>query len=337
MTKTAVVILNYNGQRFLVEFLPKIISLTPTAEVIVADNASTDGSVEFLKQNFPQIKLMVMDKNYGFAEGYNRALAELEHKYFVLLNSDIEVSEGWLEPMARHLEEHPDVAAIQPKILSYADKIMFEYAGAAGGFIDKLGYPFCRGRILNTVEKDSGQYDSPMEVDWATGACLMIRSSAYKNLGGLDGRFFAYQEEIDLCQRILGSGSKIICLPQSRVYHVGNGTLGKNSPFQTYLNFRNNLLMIYKNAPKASKILFYRLFLDILAGMNMLAHGEWKNFQSVLKARHDFRKMKPEFLQNRKENIARQASGVESFTRPSILLNYYLKGKKRFSDIFKNG
>ena len=337
MAKTAVVILNYNGRRYLQDFLPIVEKYTKEADIVVADNASADGSVEFLRSEFPHIRLIVMDKNYGFAEGYNRALAEVEAKYYVLLNSDVEVSYGWLGPMEEFLDNNSDVLACQPKILSQKNKKQFEYAGASGGFIDSLGYPFCRGRILNYVEEDLEQYDEPMEIDWASGACLMIRSDVYRNLGGLDGRFFAYQEEIDLCQRILGAGGKIMCLPQSSVYHVGNGTLGKNSPFQTYLNFRNNLLMIYKNAPRKRLryILFCRFFLDYMAAVNLLCSGQWKCFLSVFRARREFRKIKRDFLCDREKNVS-QMSLSKAFTCKPILLQYYLRRKRKFSEIFDN-
>ena len=223
MKKTSVVILNWNGAKLLMQFLPSVLTHTQTddCEVIVADNNSSDNSVEVLKQQFPQVKLILLDKNYGFAEGYNRALQQVDSKYVVLLNSDVETSPNWLNPMIEHLEKHPETAALQPKILSFTNKSMFEYAGAAGGFIDRYGYPFCRGRILHHLEKDRGQYDSPIEIFWATGACLCMRRVDYIEAGGLDSYFFAHMEEIDLCWRLLARGKKIFCLPQSVVYHVG--------------------------------------------------------------------------------------------------------------------
>ena len=277
MKQTAVVILNYNGAGMLRRFLPSVIEYSPEASIYVADNGSSDESCDVVRNEFPAVKLMVLDHNYGFAEGYNRALAQVDEEYAVLLNSDVEVTRGWLSPMTQFLDSNPEVAACQPKLLSFKQKDFFEYAGAAGGFIDKWGYTFCRGRIFNTVERDSGQYDDTTDVFWATGAALMIRNEVYKNNGGLDGRFFAHMEEIDLCWRLRSRGYRIACVPQSHVYHVGGATLKKENPQKTYLNFRNNLLMIYKNAPdcQLKKIMLFRKVFDNVAALKFLASGDY--------------------------------------------------------------
>ncbi|MDO4191554.1 MAG: glycosyltransferase family 2 protein, partial [Bacteroidales bacterium] len=303
MTKIAIVILNYNGEHFLRQLLPSVVSNSPEAEVIVADNASTDGSIAFLKQEMPDIRIIEMDKNYGFAEGYNQALRHVEAEYYVLLNSDVEVTPHWLVPLVDYMERHPQVAACQPKIRSFHHREQFEYAGAAGGFIDALGYPFCRGRIFGTLENDESQYDTIEEVFWATGACLMIRSHLYHQLGGLDSGFFAHMEEIDLCWRVKARGYKIVCIPQSFVFHVGGGTLSAESPHKTYLNFRNNLLMIYKNrVHHCHGVIACRYLLDGVAALQMLLQGKPKNVKAVWQAHRDFRKMKPSYTAKRKEN-----------------------------------
>ena len=242
--KTAIVILNWNGRKMLERYLPSVVENTPDdAAVIVADNASSDGSLDFLAQYYPSVRCLPLDVNYGFAEGYNRALRLVEAQYYVLLNSDVEVTAGWLKPLVDYMDAHDEVAACQPKLLSWTSKGYFEYAGASGGFIDRYGYPFCRGRLFDTVEEDQGQYDQPASVLWATGACLLIRSADYWAAGGLDGRFFAHNEEIDLCWRLHIMGRQVMCLPQSLVYHLGGGTLPKGNPRKTFLNFRNNLTM----------------------------------------------------------------------------------------------
>ena len=239
MTKTAVVILNYNGEKFLREFLPVVIKLSGNAKIVVADNGSTDLSVELLKQKFPTVELIRLDNNYGFCGGYNRALKQVEAEYYVLLNSDVEVTPEWLEPLVALLDSSSDIAAAQPKVLSYNDKDHFEYAGAAGGFMDSLGYPFCRGRLFDITEKDTGQYNDTREVFWATGACLIIRSAVYHKLGGLDEDFFAHMEEIDLCWKVQRAGHKVYYCGTSHVFHVGGGTLSKSNPRKTYYNLRN--------------------------------------------------------------------------------------------------
>lgn len=336
MKQTAVVILNYNGAGMLRRFLPSVIKYSPEASIYVADNGSSDESCDVVRNEFPAVKLMVLDHNYGFAEGYNRALAQVDEEYAVLLNSDVEVTRGWLSPMTQFLDSNPEVAACQPKLLSFKQKDFFEYAGAAGGFIDKWGYTFCRGRIFNTVERDSGQYDDTTDVFWATGAALMIRNEVYKNNGGLDGRFFAHMEEIDLCWRLRSRGYRIACVPQSHVYHVGGATLKKENPQKTYLNFRNNLLMIYKNAPdcQLKKIMLFRKVFDNVAALKFLASGDYAAFKAVRKARRDFKAMRSGYDKARAENMKLAVTTrIPEILKSSILYKYYLGFKHTYSSL----
>lgn len=336
MKQTAVVILNYNGAGMLRRFLPSVIKYSPEASIYVADNGSSDESCDVVRNEFPAVKLMVLDHNYGFAEGYNRALAQVDEEYAVLLNSDVEVTRGWLSPMTQFLDSNPEVAACQPKLLSFKQKDFFEYAGAAGGFIDKWGYTFCRGRIFNTVERDSGQYDDTTDVFWATGAALMIRNEVYKNNGGLDGRFFAHMEEIDLCWRIRSRGYRIACVPQSHVYHVGGATLKKENPQKTYLNFRNNLLMIYKNAPdcQLKKIMLFRKVFDNVAALKFLASGDYAAFKAVRKARRDFKAMRSGYDKARAKNMKLAVTTrIPEVLKSSILYKYYLGFKHTYSSL----
>lgn len=336
MKQTAVVILNYNGAGMLRRFLPSVIEYSPEASIYVADNGSSDESCDVVRNEFPAVKLMVLDHNYGFAEGYNRALAQVDEEYAVLLNSDVEVTRGWLSPMTQFLDSNPEVAACQPKLLSFKQKDFFEYAGAAGGFIDKWGYTFCRGRIFNTVERDSGQYDDTTDVFWATGAALMIRNEVYKNNGGLDGRFFAHMEEIDLCWRLRSRGYRIACVPQSHVYHVGGATLKKENPQKTYLNFRNNLLMIYKNAPdcQLKKIMLFRKVFDNVAALKFLASGDYAAFKAVRKARRDFKAMRSGYDKARAENMKLAVTTcIPEVLKSSILYKYYLGFKHTYSSL----
>ncbi len=340
MKKTSVVILNWNGAKLLKQFLPSVLKHTKTdnCEVVVADNNSSDNSVELLKQQFPQVKLILLDKNYGFAEGYNRALQQVDSKYVVLLNSDVETSPNWLNPLIEYLENHPDTVAVQPKILSFANKSMFEYAGAAGGFIDRYGYPFCRGRILHKLEEDRGQYNAPIDIFWATGACLCMRKADYMEAGGLDNEFFAHMEEIDLCWRLLARGKKIVCLPQSAVYHVGGASLHSESPHKVHLNFRNNLLMIYKNAPlfKLIEVLFLRMILDLGAVVHFAVQGKWKHAKAVVNAYSEFIKMRPTFKQKRKINLIKTVqTNIPQQYKGSMLFDFYFRRKKKFSEIKK--
>ena len=336
MKQTAVVILNYNGAGMLRRFLPSVIEYSPEASIYVADNGSSDESCDVVRNEFPAVKFMVLDHNYGFAEGYNRALAKVDEEYAVLLNSDVEVTRGWLSPMTQFLDSNPEVAACQPKLLSFKQKDFFEYAGAAGGFIDKWGYTFCRGRIFNTVERDSGQYDDTTDVFWATGAALMIRNEVYKNNGGLDGRFFAHMEEIDLCWRLRSRGYRIACVPQSHVYHVGGATLKKENPQKTYLNFRNNLLMIYKNAPdcQLKKIMLFRKVFDNVAALKFLASGDYAAFKAVRKARRDFKAMRSGYDKARAENMKLAVTTrIPEVLKSSILYKYYLGFKHTYSSL----
>lgn len=336
MKQTAVVILNYNGAGMLRRFLPSVIEYSPEASIYVADNGSSDESCDVVRNEFPAVKLMVLDHNYGFAEGYNRALAQVDEEYAVLLNSDVEVTRGWLSPMTQFLDSNPEVAACQPKLLSFKQKDFFEYAGAAGGFIDKWGYTFCRGRIFNTVERDSGQYDDTTDVFWATGAALMIRNEVYKNNGGLDGRFFAHMEEIDLCWRLRSRGYRIACVPQSHVYHIGGATLKKENPQKTYLNFRNNLLMIYKNAPdcQLKKIMLFRKVFDNVAALKFLASGDYAAFKAVRKARRDFKAMRSGYDKARAENMKLAVTTrIPEVLKSSILYKYYLGFKHTYSSL----
>ncbi len=303
--RISVVILNWNGLDMLKRFLPGVVDCSPEAEVVVADNASTDGSLAWLESTMPMVRRVVLDKNHGFADGYNHGLKPVEAEYYLLLNSDVEVTEGWLAPMLRYMDEHPEVAACQPKLRCQWDKPMLEYAGACGGYIDWLGYPFCRGRVQGKVEKDEGQYDTIAPVLWASGAALMIRANDYWQAGGLDGRFFAHQEEIDLCWRLRSRGRGIVCIPQSVVFHVGGGTLPKENPRKTYLNFRNNLLLLYKNLSdkELKRVMWRRRWLDALASMFFLLQGQWGSFKAVWKGRKDFSRMRPDFEKDRRENL----------------------------------
>lgn len=273
-------------------YLPSVVAHTKGAEIIVADNGSTDNSLEVLAKEFPGVQTIVLDKNYGFAEGYNRAIAQVDSEYVVLLNSDVEVTDGWLEPVLAYLDAHSDVAAVQPKVRSWLRRTHFEHAGAAGGYLSKLYFPYCRGRVLWHVEEDKGQYDTEAEVDWTSGACMCVRTKVYKECGGLDAAFFAHMEEIDLCWRMRNAGWRLVCLPQSVVYHLGGGALSYESPRKTYLNHRNNLLMIYKNKQHACGVLFVRGILDYAAACFYLLQGRWGAFKAVFQARKDYRKMR---------------------------------------------
>lgn len=334
MKKVAVVILNYNGKKFLEEFLPNVIAHTNAemADIIVADNASTDGSKEFMREHFPAIRLIDNGSNGGFATGYNLALRQIEAEYFVLLNSDIEVTPGWIEPVIELMDAHPEIAACQPKILSYYEKNKFEYAGAAGGFIDRYGYPFCRGRVFQTLEEDRGQYDDVCEVFWATGACLFVRADLYLKHGGLDDSFFAHMEEIDFCWRMKNLGYKIFCCPQSTVYHIGGGTLPKSSSRKTYLNFRNNLSLLYKNLPQSRVfwVISYRIVLDWVAAFKFLCGGGLKDFWAVARAHADFYRRMHSIRQMRKTLHNHE---VGQMYQRNIVFENYLRGRKTFSSL----
>jgi len=335
---TAIVILNWNGEKYLQQFLPVLIENTSMSdvEIIVADNASTDSSMTILKDKFPTIRTIQLDKNYGFAGGYNKALTQIVADYYVLLNSDVEVTSGWLKPLIDYMNKHEDVAACQPKIRSFYQRTHFEHAGAAGGFIDRFGFPFCRGRIFGIVEEDKGQYNNVMDIFWATGACLVVRSSIFWKVGGLDDEFFAHMEEIDLCWRLKSRGYRVVCVPESIVYHIGGGTLNVENPHKTYLNFRNNLLMLYKNLPTKllKKTMFWRFIFDYSAAFQLFITGKTANAKSVFKARKDFKTMQPRFENKRIENILNSTTNNESdIFQKSIVLNYYLKGKKTYNSL----
>ena len=339
MNKIAIVILNWNGVDMMRRYLTDVVnySIVDNAVVYVADNASTDDSVEMLRSEYPQVKVILLEKNWGFAEGYNKALSQIEAEYYVLLNSDVKVIHHWLKPLVEFMDAHRDVAACQPKLLSIIDTDSFEYAGACGGFIDLYGYPFCRGRVFNTIERDKGQYDIAMPILWATGACMMIRSSDYWNAGGFDGRFFAHNEEIDLCWRLRLLGRKVYCIPDSAVFHLGGGTLPKSNPMKTYLNFRNNLTMLYKNLPDRDlrKVMRMRFLLDWLAALQMLVLGRSiGDFKAVIKARMAFKAWKNDFRHDR-ETIQSTAKvdTVPERICISILWQYYIKRNKTFRQI----
>lgn len=338
MKKVSVVILNWNGEAMLRQFLPSVVEYSSgkDIEVCVADNGSTDASCEVIQTEFPHVRLIRLEKNYGFADGYNHALQQVEAEYVVLLNSDVEVTEHWLEPMYTYLDAHPEVTACQPKLLSQKDKAYFEYAGAAGGYLDRYGYPFCRGRIFDTVEKDEGQYNDVHSILWASGAALFIRLADYREAGGLDGRFFAHMEEIDLCWRLRSRGRQLVCVPQSIVYHVGAATLKKENPRKTFLNFRNNLLMLYKNLPdkELNHVLRVRSILDYIAVAVFFLKKDTENAKAVLRARKEFEEIRYSFAAQRVENMMKSVDEpVKERTSFSILWKYYALGKKRFSQL----
>lgn len=321
----------------LAKYLPDVVKFSrEKGEVWVADNGSTDGSIQLLKAQFPEVKIITLRENFGFAEGYNQALKQIEAEYYVLLNSDVEVTLHWLTPLLTFMDANNHVAACQPKLLSVARKDSFEYAGASGGFIDKYGYPFCRGRIFDIVEKDNGQYDNPLSILWATGACLMIRSRDYWDAGGLDGRFFAHNEEIDLCWRLRLKGRKIFCLPESKVYHVGGGTLPKGNPRKTYLNFRNNLTMLYKNLSdkELKRVMRARWFLDYLAAFQtLIINRNWGDFKAIFLARRAFKAWRHEFDEDRRiiqTTRSVEDELIEEVYSDSILWQFYAKGKKTY-------
>lgn len=329
--RVAVIILNWNGEKLLREFLPSVVKNTNTdlGRVVVVDNHSTDGSWICLEQEFPDVERVLFEDNFGFAGGYNRAIEMIEAEYVVLLNSDVEVAPGWLEPLVAVLDRDERVAAVQPKILAYRDKKKFEYAGAAGGYIDYLGFPFCRGRVMDTTEQDDGQYDDEVDVFWATGASLCIRRDVYRATGGLDEAFFAHMEEIDLCWRLKNGGYTLKVVPSSVVYHLGGGSLPMNHPRKLFLNYRNNLLMLHKNlcAKQRKKIFFARVMLDTMAGGLFLLKGQWSNTRSVIRAYKAFREMRKAYP------VPESSISLSGIYPRSIVLEYFLRGKKKFSDL----
>lgn len=335
---TAIVILNWNGEKYLQQFLPILTKYTPDTdvEIIVADNASTDSSLQVMRDYFPAIRTIVLDKNYGFAGGYNKALEQVEADYYVLLNSDVEVTDNWLSPLLNFMNENENVAACQPKIRSYFNRTSFEHAGASGGFIDQFGFPFCRGRVFGLIEEDKGQYDDNIDVFWATGACLMVRSKVFWKVGGLDSEFFAHMEEIDLCWRLKSRGYRVMCVPGSVVYHIGGGTLHVDSPHKIYLNFRNNLLLLYKNLPTdlLRRTMLWRRFFDYSAAFQFVLTGKFQNAKSVFRARSDYKKMLPDFLEKRNENILYSTNlNIAEIYLDSIVFSYFLKNKKTYNSL----
>jgi GT2 family glycosyltransferase len=335
MKPVAVIILNWNGAKLLRRYLPSVIEGTNAeiADIIVADNGSTDDSRQVLENEFPQVKTLLFDKNYGFAEGYNRAIEATRYNYTVLLNSDVRTPDGWLDPMFNYMEQHPTVGAVQPKLLQDRDddKMMFEYAGAAGGFIDKHGYPYCRGRLFEAIEEDRHQYDGQdIDIFWATGACLMVRSELYLRLGGLDRDFFAHMEEIDLCWRIHLEGSDIRIVTASHVFHLGGGSLPQGNPRKTYLNFRNSLFLLYKNLPSkdGKRLLVVRRLYDTLALGMALAKLHWGDAKAIVRAHNDYRRLKSRYTCQPARNLLKTFPGAQR----NIVTDYYLLGKKKWSE-----
>lgn len=339
MMKTAVIILNYNGAELLKHYLPSVVtSVKGDAEVIVADNGSIDDSLRVMKESFPDVRTLAFEKNHGFAEGYNKAIHEIESEYVVLLNSDVETPEGWLEPLISYMDAHPKCAALQPKVIADKKRTHFEYAGAAGGFIDSYGYPFCRGRVLDNVEEDHGQYDTPVEIFWATGACLVVNRETYLNVGGLDDRFFAHQEEIDLCWRLKSRGYSVMCIPSSTVYHLGGGSLGYESPRKTYLNFRNNQILLYKNMlpRRYCWVSAMRFFLDIAAALHLAVQGKGDNCKAVFQAWRDFLKSKKEFRNDRQENIQKtKIKNIPEQLNFLLIAKVYIKKVHKYNELTK--
>ncbi|GHV64393.1 glycosyl transferase [Bacteroidia bacterium] len=336
--KVAVIILNWNGEALLREFLPSVLRFTnpDLARIIVVDNGSQDTSLEVLKKEFPDVEVMPFDQNYGFAGGYNKAIEKLKEEYLVLLNSDVEVTQGWLQPLVAVLDENPLVAAVQPKIKAYTEKEKFEYAGACGGFIDKWGYPFCRGRILDIMEHDSGQYDDVREVFWASGAAFCVRREYYTQCGGLDEAFFAHMEEIDLCWKLRNAGYIIKVCPLSTVYHLGGGSLPMQHPKKLFLNYRNDLLMLYKNLPRkeSRKVLIVRSLFDIASFIVFVLKGEFKNAASVYKAYRSFWGMRKNYTQKANSPFVHGSACRHScMYRGSIVLAYFLRRVKKFSEL----
>jgi len=336
--KIAIAILNWNGVKLFDTFLPSVIqySTSDNIEIIVADNGSSDNSLQHLEKHYPSVKIIDLKKNYGFAEGYNQALKQVDADYLVLLNSDVKVTENWIEPCIEQFEADEKLAAIQPKILSHGEPKKFEYAGAAGGFIDKFGYPFCRGRILNRIEEDLGQYNQTSQIFWATGACMFVRAGAFKTAGGFDGDFWAHMEEIDLCWRLKNSGLKVVYEPKSVVYHLGGGTLSYGNPRKIYLNFRNNLYMLFKNLPRHqfTRIFFARMVLDGVAALKFILGFNFREFRAVVKAHFAFYQNLGILMRKRKETQKQVIVKNHPEIYPqSIMWKFFIQKKRRFSDL----
>jgi len=333
LKRIAIVILNWNGKKYLEKFLPLLVQFqTKDAEIVVADNASDDDSVLFLRSNYPEIRIIINPFNEGFAKGYNLALKQIETEYYILLNSDIEVTENWIKPVIDLMDSDPLIGACQPKIRSYLDPKKFEYAGAAGGFIDKYGYPFCRGRIFQNIEEDHGQYDDQIEIFWATGACMFVRARLFHDFGGFDEDFFAHMEEIDFCWRLKNAGYKIMYCPTSTVFHIGGGTLPKISWRKTYLNFRNNFFLLYKNLPddRLIKVFSARFILDGIAAIKFLIQAGFKDFWAVSRAHLSFYRTLKRTKQKRR--LLNHGS-MKNVYGKNIVSEYYLKGKRKFSQL----
>ena len=331
--KVAVVILNWNGKLFLQKFLPFLENYSHDAyEIIIADNASSDDSIDFLQKHYPEIKIIRHGKNYGFAGGYNKALLQISAEYYVLLNSDIEVTENWTKPVIELMEMDKNIAACQPKILSYNKRHKFEYAGAAGGFIDKYGYPFCRGRIFQSLEKDDYQFNDAVEIFWATGACMFVRASVFHKFGGFDDDFFAHMEEIDFCWRLKNEGLRVMYCPDSVIYHIGGGTLPKYNPRKTYLNFRNNFFLLFKNLPRRRiiPVFFVRFFLDGIAGIKFFIEGHFRDTLAVVNAHFAFYFSLRKLMRKRKMCRHAKVSGIYG---KSIVFGHYLGKKKYFHQL----
>ena len=338
LAEVAVVILNWNGVHFLEKFLPPLVEFTDReiAEIWVADNGSTDASMDLIRQEYPSVKTIELGENYGFAKGYNRTLDQIDAPFFVLLNSDVEVTENWLVPLYKAMKKDAGLGACMPKVKSWHDKDSFEHAGAAGGFLDKFGYPFCRGRIFNRIEKDTGQFDSDLNIFWASGACLMIRSELYKRSGGLDPFFFAHMEEIDLCWRIKNLDYRIQFCWRSTIYHIGGGTLPKHDHKKTYLNFRNNIILLYKNLParKLFPILFPRLVLDWISMLQFLVKLELRNFSSVIKAHLFLLGHLRSIRRLRAKNLSLDGLRTHPEMFPgSIVYHFFIKGNKYYRQL----
>jgi len=334
MASVSVVILNFNGRHHLEKFLPSVIKFSSGYEIVVADNSSTDGSVDFIKEHYPQIKLIIFSENYGFCGGYNKAIAQLDSEYIVFLNSDIEVTPNWIAPILALFEKDSKIAAVQPKLLDYQHKNKFEYAGGAGGFIDKYGYPFCRGRIFDTIETDHGQYNDTREIFWASGACMFMRADLFKSFGGFDEDFFAHMEEIDLCWRMKQQGFKIFFCGKSEVLHVGGGTLAYTNPRKTYLNFRNSLLVLIKNLPARSLIwkIPFRLVMDYIAAVKFFISGNNKDALMILKA-HVYILKNPSKTLKKRKSIIKTYMNYKGMYPKFLLFRYHIARVRKFSDL----
>lgn len=334
--RVAVIILNWNGKKFLEQFLPDVCNYSNNiADIYVADNASTDDSIDYLEKNFPRVHIIRNPKNGGFAYGYNASLGQIKAEYYILLNSDVEVTKGWIEPIVKLMDGDKTIGAVQPKIKSFSNPDCFEYAGAAGGFIDIYGYPFCRGRIFDTIEKDEKQYDGEKEIFWATGACLFIRADLYHSLGGFDEDLFSHQEEIDLCWRMKLLGHKVMFCSTSEVMHYGGGMLPKSNPFKTYLNFRNNLIILCKNHPSRTLVwkIFVRMALDGIAALRFLFMGNGKDTWAIVKGHFHFYRSLPKTLRKRKALKSRNLKPVSCIYKHSIVKKYFIQNKKYFSQL----